>query len=265
MQDSAVHALNWKGGAQPGNRNRLRHGLRTGRLPAHCSYITRATDELRRQLEDEVVKFHGELDVYHAAVIQSIIRHERRAQLLQKWLRDASRAGAKPLTIMEGAQLLRDISAATESRNRALRELGLNNSENRFARIYAGVLNRPNTALRSHEASSGSTETDVSVRKNESLLVSDDTGTDTDRGGVAPTATPARDSPTRGTGPSVSLPTGTNTAVSIRNVQCFGGSDDNGTFAGWDDTVVTAPWDASLGNDRGALLLNDEAVEIEEC
>ena len=110
-----------RGGAPIGNRNSLRHGLRAGRLPPKCSYIRRMTDDLRRHLENDVLNRRGAIDTYAAALIQSAIRHERRCLLLQRWLRDEN----ETLAIADRMRILADVSAATESRDRCLRHLGL--------------------------------------------------------------------------------------------------------------------------------------------
>lgn len=103
-------------GAPSGNRNNLRHGLRAGRLPPGCGTIRRAIDELRRQLEDAVLRAHGEIDVLAAAQIQTAIRFERHAMLAQRWLR----LNADMMQPAERLAYSRDIAKASESRDKAM-------------------------------------------------------------------------------------------------------------------------------------------------
>lgn len=150
-----------KGGAPAGNRNHLRHGtvsfLMTGRLPPGASYIRRALGRLRVELETAVRNQHGgELSIYHASLVQSALRHEARACLLTRYLRlmghdrritttkgrtskqrppneqGDSTSGSVETTEVSGGTLadrmalLREISAATDSRDKCLEKLKLN-------------------------------------------------------------------------------------------------------------------------------------------
>jgi hypothetical protein len=77
-------------------------------------------NELRLQLESAVVDRHGEITLACAALIQTCCRYERHAQLAGKWLRDHP-----SLEVETRLALSRDIAKASESRDRAIRALGL--------------------------------------------------------------------------------------------------------------------------------------------
>jgi hypothetical protein len=146
-------------GGQPGNGNALRFGLRAAKLPAGCRYIENASQSLRLALEDAATAAHGPLTVYRSALIQSACRHETRAQLLSRYLRLASDAETRTvgvttdtatgserssltrsqgLGILDRAALLREISAATDSRDRCLERLKLDRDRRQtlIAQLY---------------------------------------------------------------------------------------------------------------------------------
>ena len=87
---TVVYQKGSKGGAPIGSQNAIKHGVRgylvTGRLPKSANYIRKQLGQLRRQLESAVAESHGEVTLYHAAVIQSTVRHEARATLLNRYL-----------------------------------------------------------------------------------------------------------------------------------------------------------------------------------
>ena len=58
----------------------------------------------------------GRITVVEAALTQSLCRHETRAQLIYRWLREADGSNAG-LSILDRVQLLRKISAATDRQN----------------------------------------------------------------------------------------------------------------------------------------------------
>lgn len=109
-----------KGGAPQGNRNALRHGLRASKLPAGCKYIEIAVNSFRRQIEDAVSESVAQSGVMQAALVHSACRHERRAQLAERWLRINA-----DLPLNERLGLLKTISDATDSRDRCLERLRL--------------------------------------------------------------------------------------------------------------------------------------------
>lgn len=115
------HHGNGTGGAPVGNRNRLRHGLRAGRLPRGCGSIRKACDRLRRQLEDAVVYERGEVSLADAATIQTALRWERHAMLSQRWLR----LEGDSLTPGDRLAFSREIARASAERDKCLRSLNL--------------------------------------------------------------------------------------------------------------------------------------------
>ena len=120
--------------------------LTTGKLPPKCDYLRRQLGDFRRELDRLVFEQHGEVSIFHAARIPTCIRHEGRAQRLQKWLRDAPEIETttaaistidgkktdtaeirrtKGLTVSERIAVLKEIGVASESRDKALGDLGL--------------------------------------------------------------------------------------------------------------------------------------------
>jgi hypothetical protein len=75
---------------------------------------------LRRELEGAVTAQGRDVGVYHSALIQSACRHETRAQLLQRYLRESP-----DLTLAERCQLLDGIGRATDARDKCLDRMGL--------------------------------------------------------------------------------------------------------------------------------------------
>ena len=84
--------------------------------PDGCSYVYRQLNKFRRQLEQAVVNDHGEIGELHACLIQSAARHEGRAILLNRWLREDG-----SLALRERRSTLAEISAATHP-NTGLRQ-----------------------------------------------------------------------------------------------------------------------------------------------
>lgn len=155
------------GGAPKGNTNRMRHGLTAAKLPKGCQYIENRVGQFRKQLEAEIVECHGEITILSAALIQSACRHETRAKLLGRWLREGedevrtstSKQGSNgsgtqltaevtrtTLTITERSGLLRDISAASDSRDKCVERLSLKQSSNNDPWALFPALPEPQTA-----------------------------------------------------------------------------------------------------------------------
>src|ERR1700733_3186235 len=132
------------------NSNAIRHGLLAVKLPKGCSYIRRSVSTFRAAIEEEVIVRFREITTYRAALINSAVRHEQRALLLQRWLREATDSQTAShslqaqavdgkhtstiskqtgLGIMDRAQLLAQISAATDARDKCLERLGLSIDE----------------------------------------------------------------------------------------------------------------------------------------
>jgi len=135
--------LNKPTGAPKGNRNNLRSGLAhehrqhgylaTGRLPKGASYVAAVAKRLRRSLEAAVLARDPRVEVYAAALIQSACRHEIRALLSQKWMRDK-----EDLTSDQALTFLREISLATDARDKCLRALGLDRPPDAWRTVLDG-------------------------------------------------------------------------------------------------------------------------------
>ena len=103
------------------NRNAIRHGLRTGKLPPKCGYITRTTNQLRHSLENHIFETRGQISLPDSAAIQTAVRWERHAMLCQRWLRlecDGMDASTR-------LAYSRDVAKASAERDRCIRSLGL--------------------------------------------------------------------------------------------------------------------------------------------
>ncbi|MSR58332.1 MAG: hypothetical protein EXS05_11760 [Planctomycetaceae bacterium] len=100
-------------------RNNLRHGcFAVGKMPAGSSYVAKLLGAMRRQVEAFLIQRDGEVGLMATAVVNELLRHERRALLLSRWL------NTEPLGAADRVSILRDISSATTARNKCLRELG---------------------------------------------------------------------------------------------------------------------------------------------
>ncbi|QDU30602.1 hypothetical protein ETAA8_57480 [Anatilimnocola aggregata] len=119
-----------------GNRNRTTHGtygfLAIGSLPKGASYIRRQLGVFEKFVANAVKDKHGAITLYRAALIQSAVRHEGRAQLLTRWLRD----GEAGLKLLERMAVLREIGAASDQRDRVLKLLDLEIEDAGFASLY---------------------------------------------------------------------------------------------------------------------------------
>lgn len=111
-----------KPGAPCQNTNALRHGRFSvlGAAPKGAGYIKRMVGQARRQLEAACVAAHGEIDITNAALINSACRAERHALLCGRWLK--LEVDASPETRLA---LSREIVAASEKRDKAIRSLNL--------------------------------------------------------------------------------------------------------------------------------------------
>lgn len=160
---STAETTSKRAGARPGNQHRLTHGcdgyLASGRMPPGCQYIARRLNTLRSLVTKAVEAKTGQISLYHAASIQSLIRHEARCQLLNRYLR---REGAG-MSLSDRMAVLREISAATDSRDKVLKALQLDQTaaESVFAGLYdlparqpsAPVTTQQNDAQSESEAS----------------------------------------------------------------------------------------------------------------
>jgi hypothetical protein len=110
-----------KQGAPPGNRNAMRHGLRSGKLPLNCVYIERQINKLRRTLEDAVVAAHREVTILHASSIETACKWEMHGALALKWLREQGK-NLKPMELLNFSQA---IAKASTERDKAIATLKL--------------------------------------------------------------------------------------------------------------------------------------------
>jgi len=137
-----------------GNRNRMRHGVRAflalGRAPKGSGYIYRLLGKLRLQVEQAVLAKHDELSLYHAMLVQSLVRHEGRCQLLTRWLREAT-----DLTLADRLAVLKEIGAATDARDKCAK--GLELDKRRDADVWA-TLSEASDDAHSDEGDEGDPE-----------------------------------------------------------------------------------------------------------
>lgn len=130
LKTAEVPAVN-KGGARAGNRNRMTWGGRgwaaVGSYPKGYSAVRRYVGRMRAELESAVCERHGQIGVYEAALVQSACRHEGRALLLQRLLR----VEHDSLSVTERLGIVREIGAASDSRDKCLKALGLDSGRQR--------------------------------------------------------------------------------------------------------------------------------------
>lgn len=113
-----------RSGAPTGNRNAVKHGLRSfeqGRWPAGASYVPRIVGKIGAGLRAELVRIHGATTIFSEALISTVQTHEARALLIERLLR----RNKKHLSVVEQADLLEKIGRARDSRDRVLEKMGL--------------------------------------------------------------------------------------------------------------------------------------------
>lgn len=123
------------GGAPVGNRNAMRHGLRTARLPQGCERIGRDLNRVRMSLEDAVVACKGNVQVNDALRINAAIEWERHRRLAGRWLNQNFDAMSHDSRLAYS----RDAAKAATERNKVTESLGLDQSaDHLWASIYGG-------------------------------------------------------------------------------------------------------------------------------
>jgi hypothetical protein len=112
-----------KGGAPVGNVNALKHGLRGSKMPRSARYVENALASFRNAILDELASIRDtkDLSVADSATVNRAIRCETRARLALHWLRSED----DKLSMDDRLRLLDVVSAATESRDKALSQLGI--------------------------------------------------------------------------------------------------------------------------------------------
>ena len=123
-------------GAPRGNSNRTTHGIRgylaRGRMPKGAEYDGVQLRKFEGSLNGAVLENDGEISLYKAALIQTTLRHEGRAHLLNRWL-----VAEKALTVAERVKISEAIGNASDSRDKCLKLLGLDTT--RTANPWAAV------------------------------------------------------------------------------------------------------------------------------
>ena len=106
---------------QKGNRNSMRHGLRSARLPAGCQQLGRQVAEFRRSLESAVVDARGSVSARDASIISAAVKWEIYSSLSARWLRlhDDTLAPAEKL------RFAGESARASSSRDGCVRKLRL--------------------------------------------------------------------------------------------------------------------------------------------
>lgn len=129
--------------ARDGRRtNNMQHGLFSdrvaslGKAPKGASYVGRLVGKLRRELENVLVEAKGEVSLQDALTINTACRWERHAMLANRWLAHNS----AEMTFDQRLAFSRDIARASESRDRAIEKLKLDQSPQAIiANLYAPV------------------------------------------------------------------------------------------------------------------------------
>lgn len=112
-----------RSGAQKGNRNRMRHALRssTGRLPPKCGWIKSLVAEERRMFQQAILERKGVISLLDALCLQSALRWAQHAWLCQRWLRLA----AETMSDSDRLAYSREVARASTERDRCVERLDL--------------------------------------------------------------------------------------------------------------------------------------------
>jgi len=100
----------------------LRATFTSGKLGKGTAYIKRISDRMRVVLEEAVIQRYGACTTYEHALIQSAGRHEVRAQLCQRKLRQL---GDSLESFDRWMSLTKEIGHATDARDRCIMRLGI--------------------------------------------------------------------------------------------------------------------------------------------
>lgn len=132
------------------------HGLfsKRHRLPSDCKRLAGEMEAIREQLEAAVAEKHGQVGILHAALIDSVLTHHKRLRLLERWLVRPKHVRQKPweaqlegnstgeIELADRMRLLKEESAASDARAKAIRDLGLGAvtaDEIPWATVFAGM------------------------------------------------------------------------------------------------------------------------------
>lgn len=116
-------------GGQPGNANRVTHGLRSrqpfrlvlGKLPKAMARVEIDAQHFRRALEQATLDRHGEIDLPKSGLIATAAAWQRHSALCVRWLREHE---AK-MTHAERLSYSREIATASANRDKAVAALRL--------------------------------------------------------------------------------------------------------------------------------------------
>jgi hypothetical protein len=114
-----------KGGPPKGNRNAIRHGLSTSKLPKGAIYIEKACHKFRLNLENAVLEARGEITLIDASAIDTATKWVRHEKLCARWLR----LKADTLSPDNLLKFSRDMAKASTERDKAIRLLKLEKKE----------------------------------------------------------------------------------------------------------------------------------------
>lgn len=107
------------------------------RIPRDCQWLADEMESIQAQLIDAVANRHGEVSVYHSAVIESVLSHHKQQRLAAWWLvrpmhkrrtRDSDPDATNvtsAIPLVERIALVKQEAAASEARAKAIKELGL--------------------------------------------------------------------------------------------------------------------------------------------
>jgi uncharacterized protein YjcR len=90
-----------KGNNQLGNRNAMRHGLSTGKLPPELQYVEIRCNEFRRILEDQLANSDNKIRQIDAATIWAVIKRFREVMLRERRMRFIEEGCAEWFTHVE--------------------------------------------------------------------------------------------------------------------------------------------------------------------
>ena len=129
MTTTATQPEPLKQGAQPGNDNAARHGLRGGSVPRPFKYCERQANAFRRAVESAVVADRGEVWVGDGTLISTAHRAELGAQIFMGMFKRGEDGKGRKLSTTELIGCVEKMVKCSESRDKAVKALKL--SENR--------------------------------------------------------------------------------------------------------------------------------------
>lgn len=110
-----------KPGGQLNNRNSVRHGLTTGKMPPSAGRVIMLVRKFRESVAEAVSAERGEINIYDAALIDSAAHWQRHSLLAQRWLR----VDYENLSMDSRLSYSREVARAASERDRCLKLLKL--------------------------------------------------------------------------------------------------------------------------------------------